>query len=57
MIILMICSMLLLVSNMLSWIFRGREGAAAFYIVRISTFSTFLFGLIISIGVVLQYDD
>ena len=45
-IILMICSMLLLVSNMLSWIFRGREGAAAFYIVRISTFSTFLFGFL-----------
>ena len=40
----MICSMLLMVSDALVWIFSGREGIIIGCIVRVSTYTTFFFG-------------
>ena len=42
----LICSMLLMVSDVFVWIFSGREGELAFKIVRISTYSTYFFGFL-----------
>ena len=43
---LMVCSMLLMLSDMLSWVFMGQEGAAAAVLVRVSVYCTFFFGIL-----------
>ena len=43
---LMICSMLMMVSNLLVRIFTGQEGETAYQIVRFSTYTTYFFGLL-----------
>ena len=43
---LMLCSMLLMVSDVFVWIFSGREGETAHQIVRFSTLAVFFFGFL-----------
>lgn len=44
--VLLICAMLLMVSDSLAWIFRGNIGEAGYYIVRIANFCAFFFGFL-----------
>ena len=44
---LMVCVVLLMVSDSLAWIFRGNPDPAGYYIVRISNFCAFLFGFLV----------
>ena len=45
-IVLLLCAMLLMVSDSLAWIFRGNISEAGYYIVRISNFCAFFFGFL-----------
>ena len=44
---LMVCVVLLMVSDSLAWIFRGNPDPAGYYIVRMSNFCAFLFGFLV----------
>ena len=43
---LMLCSMLLMLSDAMAWMFRGNPSEAGYYIVRISNFCAFFFGFL-----------
>ena len=43
----LLCSSLLMISDGLAWLFRGNPSDAAFYIVRIANFCSFFFGFLI----------
>ena len=45
-IFLMVCTILLMLSDMLSWVFTGREGTAAAVLARVSVYCTFVFGFL-----------
>ena len=51
---LLLCSMLLMVSDALAWLFRGNPSEAGYYIVRIANFSAFFFGFL-SMPLVAEY--
>ena len=43
----LLCSALLMVSDGLAWLFRGNPTEAGYYIVRIANFCSFFFGFLI----------
>ncbi|MBO4893663.1 MAG: histidine kinase [Clostridia bacterium] len=45
-IVLLLCAMLLMVSDSLAWIFRGNISEAGYYIVRIANYCAFFFGFL-----------
>ncbi|MBR6360897.1 MAG: hypothetical protein IKS04_03810, partial [Clostridia bacterium] len=46
-IILMLCTMMLMLSDSLAWVFRGSVSPAGYYMVRISNFCAFFFGFLV----------
>ena len=46
-IILMLCAMMLMLSDSLAWVFRGSVSPAGYYMVRISNFCAFFFGFLV----------